>query len=216
MTYQLQVIVPYFTGLPTDVVVNDFSFDFPNGTPDLSDWTALEGHIKLFYDTVYNNTTNALNWAPWMNRALARVRAYNRLDPIPRVPVYESPIVLAGTSLSTSDTPLEQAICLSFQGAKVSGQSQARRRGRIYLGGIGGGVTAGNATTFPQVSPATGAHIGTAAGQLLNSTPLDGWVWGVWSRADNAFVDISDGWVDNAIDTQRRRGNATTTRSLWT
>jgi len=47
--------------------------------------------------------------------------------------------------------------------------------------------------------------------------------WAVYSPTtdavdtiDNAFNDVLDGWVDNAFDTQRRRGPAATTRITWT
>jgi hypothetical protein len=38
----------------------------------------------------------------------------------------------------------------------------------------------------------------------------------VWSPSNGDAVPVTDGWVDNAWDTQRRRGIDRTARSTWT
>ena len=39
--------------------------------------------------------------------------------------------------------------------------------------------------------------------------------WVLWSRANNAMFNVVGGWVDNAFDTIRKRGNAPTARTTW-
>jgi hypothetical protein len=47
---------------------------------------------------------------------------------------------------------------------------------------------------------------------LVNDTATN---WAVYSRRDNAGYLVSNGWVDDAFDIQRRRGVSALVRSLW-
>lgn len=134
---------------------------------------------------------------------------YRMSDPEPRSPVYESQFGLLTTG--TTQMATEVAVCLSFQGSKVSGLPQARRRGRIYFGplantaaGSDGRLTNANALLFAD------------AGQsfLDSSVANANWDWAVYSPTNGTAIDVVDGWVDNEFDTQRRRGRIATQR--WT
>jgi hypothetical protein len=143
----------------------------------------------------------------------------------PRVPIVEDTITL--TTAVGNCLPTECAICLSYEGAPVSGQVQARRRGRIYLGPL----IQNNTTTSAGrviVSAATTTAITNAATALAGiSGPPDAF-WSVfsptlagpepWSAGtlSSAMTQATRGWVDNALDTQRRRGSDPTLRTLWT
>jgi hypothetical protein len=37
----------------------------------------------------------------------------------------------------------------------------------------------------------------------------------VWSQVDQFAVEVDNGWIDNAFDTQRRRGQQVSTKTLW-
>jgi hypothetical protein len=39
--------------------------------------------------------------------------------------------------------------------------------------------------------------------------------WVVWSEADQDAGSVFDGWIDNAFDTQRRRGVQASSRTTW-
>lgn len=41
------------------------------------------------------------------------------------------------------------------------------------------------------------------------------WQWRIWSPTNNNSVLIDNGWVDNAWDTQRRRGVEATARTIF-
>jgi hypothetical protein len=95
----------------------------------------------------------------------------------------------------------------------VSGQPQARKRGRIYLGPFD--TTQLNADG--RILPACQTTIRNAAQALLTASDvaLD-WSWAVYSPTNASGVIVDNGWVDNEWDTQRRRGRAATTRSTFT
>lgn len=138
------------------------------------------------------------------------LKAYNRANAIPRAPVaqrrFNFPGVPGGAPL-----PPEVSMCMSFQGNQVSGQAQARRRGRVYLGpirqdrvGTDGRPTAGLITT-----------IRDAGDYLVDASAAATWQWEVWSTVNNAAAAVTNGWVDNEFDTQRRRGRVATSRSTF-
>lgn len=213
--YRAQFTIPYFTNLPTDVVVNDWHFSFIIGNPDTSDYEDLRDDLIAFYNAVYSGALGGDAMAPWMRPADASLKIYNINDPTPRAPRWEGPAALADNRVSASGIPLESAICCSFQGDQVSGAPQARRRGRVFLGGWGSATEPGDATTFPGPDVALIASINTAAETLVGSAFADGWQWVVYSRVNNTGAPITNGWVDDAWDTQRRRGNAPTSRAVW-
>jgi hypothetical protein len=216
MTWRADVTHPYMTGLPTDVIVNTWHFDrtFGASAPDESDFAALETLLKNFYGSIFT-TSSQSGMAPWVNQALKRTTIYDLTDPTPRAPVYENVESGIAVQSGSSSTPLEVAICLSYQGAKISGVPQARRRGRIFIGGIGNAAVATTGLTFPTPTPEITSNLCQAANSLMVNGNIAQWTWGVYSRVGNSFTPTVDGWVDNAFDTQRRRGNAPTGRSFF-
>lgn len=140
------------------------------------------------------------------------LKIYNMADLEPRAPIEDTTWNLA---VAPSGTPLppEVAICLSFQGAKISGVPQARRRGRVYLGPL-------NITGMDLGRP--GASIVTtfsgAGNTLLDAgvATAGDWNWAVYSTVNGGTAEVADGWVDNEYDTQRRRGRLSTSRTTFT
>ena len=216
MTYRLTQTIPYFTGLPEDVVTNTFHFDFTGvGDPTALDLTALEVQIDTFYSAVYAGASVG-GMGQYMRPLLATRKIFNLDDPTPRIPIRESATGLLVATATSTPLPTEVSLVTSFQGAPLSGTPQARRRGRIYLGGLGAGSTAGTGTTFPVPSAPFIAQVSAATDSLhantLNNTEFE---WVVWSPTSVASVPITNGWVDNAFDTQRRRGQQATGRTSW-
>ena len=213
--HQAHFILPYFTNIPEDVVVNVWTFNWLIGSPAVGDFDNLRDNLVAFYDDVYADPGGPM-LAPYVDETQARIKIYDLADPLPRVPVYNSlaPLNFANQASATG-LPPEAAICLSFQGALVSGQPQARRRGRIFIGALAH-MGAGSSVAFPNVTSGTRTSITGAAAAMKSAMAADDWAWSVWSKTDNAAVLVDNGWVDNAVDTQRRRGNTATARTLFT
>jgi hypothetical protein len=143
------------------------------------------------------------------------VTFYDLSDPEPRAPVYQDLFPGTFTPAGGQMLPNEVAMCLSFQAARVSGQPQARRRGRIFLGPLGQVCLDSTDTGRPSIATIVAAvNVGTSL--LSQSVASLNYDWVVFSRADNEGYPVVDGWVDNAWDTQRRRGLAPTTRTIFT
>lgn len=143
------------------------------------------------------------------------IKLYNQEDVEPRSPVEELTFGLTGLSAATA-LPAEVALCSSFQGDPVSGQNQQQRRGRIY---ISGWINSANGSGG-RPSQATRILLGNATAQLSNDLQAIGSgltqvVWVVYSRTADENAQITNGWVDDAWDTQRRRGVKPSTRTTW-
>lgn len=214
-SYQVHVTIPYFTGLPEDVITNVWSFAYTGGTPSTTQFNNLRDALDTFYTNVYSTGATDIA-APWVDWANASVKAYLLSDPTPRPPKYMSAMPITVTPGASSDVPPELAICLSFQGDPVAGVNQARRRGRLFLGGFGLWADPGDATQFPEVDSTIITAITTAADAFGNAVPAQQFFWSVWSRTTSTMVPITNGWVDNAPDTQRRRGADATSRTTFT
>lgn len=219
--WRAQVSIPMDTALPEDAIVNTWHFDDdddPIAAPDdTRDWImqALTG----FYQTIDNVLLAASVTSP------ATVRLYDMADPTPRQPLFTEQIAL--TPVNGDDgLPSEVALCLSFSAAVSSGQNAARRRGRLYLGPIAtAAITTEGGARRP--SAAVRTVIANAAAVVRNGIEHPGspglhLKWAIYSPTTdatdtlaNAFNDVATGWIDDAFDTQRRRGARPTTRTTF-
>lgn len=92
---------------------------------------------------------------------------------------------------------------MSYEGEKVSGQKQARRRNRVYLGPFRGAVLGLDGRPTPTLVTNVknaGAGLKAASDASVN------WEWVVYSNTDKQIMAPKHLWVDDAWDTQRRRG----------
>lgn len=137
--------------------------------------------------------------------------AYNDEDAPPRAPVLRTTSFLVpGTG---DPLPTEVSLCVSFQGSRLSGVPQARRRGRIYLPFMN------EANNAADARPSTGLVVGVVAGAqglLSASDAAASWNWVTYSTVAPGYATVTDGWVDNEWDTQRRRGRSSTSRTTFT
>jgi len=198
-----QIILHTVDAFPANYVTNSIAFI---GTDPVADATAITTHIKTFYDT-WRNT--------YMSSAIAQngheVKFYDLPGVMPNYPVLETTFNLAAAPAATP-LPSELAICVSFNGQRVPGFPQARRRGRIYCGPLGTNANSNGRPAAAFITAMTGAASAFKAS-------IDGMAsdteWAIWSVADQTGVDIVGGWVDNCFDVQRRRGIEETSRTTW-
>ena len=141
------------------------------------------------------------------------VKIYNMGDLIPRPVIHEQPFVLSGTPIGTKQLPNEVAVCLTFKAAQLPGVRAQSTRGRIYVGPLMEGAL--SAPVEDAHSRPTGALVdamlqgGIALKAGLASA---GATWVIASRTLGRYFEVANVSVDNAWDTQRRRGIAPSLR----
>jgi hypothetical protein len=209
--YRAQVTIPMFSTLPADVVTNTLHFLTltPTALDEVAD--AVTPLIADMYEAIY---ASGRSMGDYMRPALATVNWYDLGQPPPRVP-YTLPL---GATIPVTATaiPTEVSCVMSFQGAPLPGVPQARRRGRIYLPGISNPwMTVSSTGSFPILSAGAVSAVAAQAGQFRTAVLATAARWAVWSTVDASMTEITNGWVDNTPDTQRRRGVEATARTLW-
>nr|CRY96631.1 hypothetical protein [uncultured prokaryote] len=219
-----QVCLAADTTIPADLAVNTFHFTVDpevDAGPDLTieqvitgerplatDENGIHGDLSDLYVAIENYIS--VN----VDIPTSVVKYINLSDPAPRIPLLELPFDPA-PDISSSGLPSEVAICSSFEAAKVSGVNQARRRNRVFLGPLSLGTIVG--PPYGVVHANVRTVIADAFENFaLNSETQAHWTWVVYSPTDDLTHNIANGWVDDAFDTQRRRGQEPTVRTNWT
>lgn len=204
--YSAQVIFSGMSGQPEDVFTNTFYFHNNNfgGTHD-SVADQLRDDLSEFYTVNATNVTGGVSIVSRLAGAVlntsAEVRVYDLGQAAPRYPKIRTfPL----TGAAATALPSEVAACLSY----VGGQNQPRYRGRIYLGPL---ATAAGSVVDGRQSLSSGFIIGAlgAAYRLMQKPSFE---WCVYSPTDNAMRVITGAWMDDAFDTQRRRGEKAQSR----
>lgn len=223
--YRVQVIVDCNSGLPEDSITNTWHYQQPGSTPVPDDDAFdFETQLASFYGTwVPEMGSSNYDWATMVTRH------YNLADTLPRVPFREGTIGSDPPLSGRNDYPAEVAVCLSMAGVVTSGVNARRRRGRVFCGPIAMGGA--DLPTLPQVNAeiildaAEAAFFDSVDTQLAVYSRLThygiavGGEIGPEDEPNNAFLGSSMNqvvklWVDNAWDTQRRRGRGPSQR--WT
>lgn len=217
MTTRITVEFPALSGLGEDVVSNTFHIGQPAAIPPLSP-VAESLKIIAFYNDVRATGYSIAGFLGFsLNRGAnaARMEFTNLADPAPRVPYYSRTWTVGPEINGASLMPEEVAVACSWQGDRVSGVPQARRRGRVFLGPLntfalsnaGLGNSRPWATFRSTIAQAASALLADFAGELV-----------VYSRTSVPPVatEITNGWIDDAFDTIRSRGPGPTVRTLFT
>lgn len=206
-----QVVLQGASNLPEDRFINVFNFD--------TGATAVETHALLVDQALANfygatdRVPAGFGLAPHFSQYVIRpftIRHYDMADPEPRIPVVSTHTLMAYSATSgLRDMPEEVAVVLSLAGAPpVTG----RRRGRLYIGPLNNDCATDASTSLPtRVTSGFRTLLATEAGTLVD-TDLG---WSIWSPTSSTLVPIVGGFIDDAFDTQRRRGPVSTTRTLW-
>lgn len=212
---RVQVELPSDTSIPSDGAMNVWHF-WVEDTESTNMGLALAA-LETFYlavDTYLSSTlTGAMN-----------VKVYDLKDPTPRVPIFEETNTL--TPGTGSLIPTEVAVCLSHSGAPVAGENQARRRGRIFLGPVHdtmcqntGGSVFVNSTARTAIAAAADALMDAGDGATFQWVVFSPTTAGPLPWDENtleaASTPVEQGYIDNAFDTQRRRGPDASARTNW-
>lgn len=222
-TVHTTVTLPHRSGLARDNVINSFTFDTVDPlSPGLYD--EIRDSVEEFY-----NATDALvlvQVGRYINSSISRstppiVRMYDVSAHMSGAPA-GSPVgtraFVANLPSSASETglPNEVAVCLTMAadfGSDVEfgpgTRPRARDRARVYVGPLN--ITAAFSAvgiTKPDTDFRTNlAEAGARLARRLGTANVV-----VWSRAAAATKPVTHVWVDDAFDTQRRRGERPTSR----
>lgn len=210
---QVNVKWQYLTNIPEDVSINTFHFALTD-TSNTADHSAAANRIVQLFTLATAPQVNSLTsyMSDYINATTGNtVTTYNIGDPPPRAPITTTSIAKA-TALNTANLPFEVAICGSYKAAPISGVPAGRLRNRFYLGPLC--TSAGTTTAGQPARPTTVlmADLGRAMARLRAAdTAAIRWV--VWSGVGGFGSTPAVGWADNEWDTQRRRGQRSTTRT---
>jgi hypothetical protein len=139
-------------------------------------------------------------------------------SPTGLAPVHDSSWTLGAAAVGALDLPSEIAVCNSFHDATNLGEGghtgprpASRHRGRNYIGPLND--LAVDNDGVPHVLEAFRLAItGAASSDDINTGNV---TWSVWSRKNAAMYAVTAGFVDDAFDVQRRRGEKASTRTVW-
>lgn len=213
MTLLIQHAFQDVNGLSEDRYVNTFHA-VPNIPPLGGDLAQLAQNVKDFYQFVSSTTDSIrLFMAHHSQGANSTVKIWNLDDPIPRDPVYEETYDPPVGNASAVALPTEVSSCISFEAEPESGIPQARRRGRIYIGPLN--VSAVDVVSSLNKSRPDSQFMTTcveAYWNLIETSVADGYFIMQYSPTTGDPAGIFRIWMDDAWDTQRRRGIAPTGR----
>lgn len=206
--YRAQVVLATVDGIPENFVTNTMYFFATN----LTEVSALADEITDFYQEIDGFLSSRVATTGH------EIKWYDMTDPEPRIPVQTDNLGTLTINQAQTQLPSEVAIVASFQGDKEAGSPQARRRGRIYLGPWSV-LVLGTGADDGLIASSVTAAIRTACINLqAAAAAIEPLSWSVYSPTDGGSVGvpITNGWVSNEFDTQRRRGIEATSRNAWT
>jgi hypothetical protein len=156
------------------------------------------------YDSLANDLATALDTYTALHTQLT-VKLYDAEAAAPNFPKATKTVRQATIASSPSNRDL--ALCLSY----YSDVNRPRHRGRLYIPCPLIAINGGAATATP-------ANLVTVSNIVPIFTGLGGINvdWVVWSRVDRVSRPVTDWYVDNSWDTQRRRGGKASNRLTGT
>lgn len=166
--------------------------------------------VTDFYNGTNPTSTLSAYLSPWLNFP-AEIRTYDMDLPkntrVPSINAWERAFATNPTGL-----PEEVAACITLH-AVVPPALNRRRRGRLYIGPLNASALAGGSNAGPSRPSGVFMNDAAAAAGRLVASGSSGPVWSILSKVPTEnYVRIAAGYVDNAFDTQRRRGPDPTAR----
>lgn len=197
--------IPSAAQNPEDDVVNTWGFTLNNA--NTSGTINARNALLQFYESIFPYLTVHLDWDQ------PELKWYDMSQAPPRAP-FEINYPLLPSQPTSVRSAAEIACCLSFQGEQISGIPQRRRRGRVYLGPMDAGSIQTTDGLF-QVGVITGIAAAAQTFWQAHDAASD-WSWMILSETPTLNgVYVDNGWIDNGIDIQRRRGTDATERRTF-
>lgn len=218
--FRVQHIYNHKSGQAEDAILNTLYFSSIVSPPTGTWLTDLDAAVLKFYNDPVGSPARSIHQyigSVQMLTARETNKIYNMADDPPRIPVgnFTDPAP-DWPNNTTPAMPSEVAICLSFRGNLESGQPAARRKGRIFIGPLNTSVLQADTNGTARVHAELQQTFVNAAQRLQADAQTAGFNWIVFSPTsvaaeqpsggDFGEFEVTSAWVDNAFDTQRRRG----------
>lgn len=234
--YKVVASLAYQSGLPEDVAINDFYFVKENPDDTEADIDSLVARLDSFYNDIPAGGTKSLS--DYVGIQVSRVAeacsflVYRSPTIIPVTLPWGSPVGVRSWTLGAGDSasgyPAEVAAALSYHADLTNVpetqtnpdpppaiiRPASRKRGRLYFGPLipGAGSNEGP-NQDASMTTAVRTHFARSMEDLLAANDeLD---WCVFSPTGLTVSAVVGGYVDDAFDTQRRRGTAADVRTSW-
>lgn len=219
-----EVTMPFTTALPRDIAMNTFHWE-TSGDANDADYLAITSELDHFYNLPVDSdvpSADGLAVSQFLSRILSRSEnavtvtfSDAQADPAPVLAVTNFTLD-NGSGFDADVLPQEVALCISYQATPLLPVPVRRRRGRVYMGplntnGVGEASTGG--VDISVANTAIRNVFAEAASRMATGPTTVSWV--VYSTVNDDSYVITEGWVDNAWDTQRRRELDATVRTTW-
>lgn len=194
-----QISVPVDTGLPKDLAVCVPHFEQSvNPLPN-----QLADELAIAMQTYLRSTAT-----------MVQVKVYDAENPgtkdDPHPPIGQK---TRGVDPLLTSFPRELALCLSY----YADDNVKRKRGRLYLPFSWVYKSQATSPTPPALRPHANDQIAVLAfATMLKTLGGTGTDWVVWSRMDSEARTVTNYYVDDEWDIQRRRGGRPTGRASGT
>lgn len=215
------------SGMVKDRVVNTFAFLTPTAAIVPAELDTVASAVAGFFTETQPISNVAIT--TWMGNQLDKtgdalvVEVYDLAGHLDGTahgsPLLIRPFNVPVNAFPNPGLPSELSVCCSFHTAYASDpeflgttRPRARDRGRIYIGPMATTCIDYDTGGRPKVKDTVRSTIAEAAIKLRDTV---GHAWSVWSRAKGTVEPVVAGWVDDAWDVQRRRGEEATERWNW-
>lgn len=210
--------------IPKDAVQNRFAFTTGTVPASPAELAEISSHIDNFYNAAQSTGVGITHWLSSSLSAVNNAHSIDFYDLTGHLdgtshgsPFRSEPFTLAGLP-ANEGLPDECAVCISVHSefgtdreSVGTTRPKARDRGRLYIGPLATGTVAiPDPNKEAVVTPNALSTFRDAMSFMIVDPNLV--TWCLWSRADAALKPIVGGFVDNAFDVQRRRGNAASNR----
>jgi hypothetical protein len=212
--YQVQTQLTHRSGLAKDHASNNFTFQVADaGVMTLSAALEIAQAVSLFYtDAASGGNTIGRYLSDELSRTAdaceARVYWKAADGSLPPVGNWGPPVLVLPFTLPVAADPQplpgEVALVLSLRSADAI--QTGSTRGRLFIGPLNLSTDAGGATEPSRPASAFRADVAARAVDLsARTTQMSSSTdWGVWGKL--GFRRFNTAVIDNAWDTQRRRG----------
>lgn len=236
--YKVVAEMPFQSGLPEDVSLNTFYFVSEETDPDTAEMDEIVTRLDAFYTDTPADADAGFSISDYLGIQISRTASaasflFYWSDTIAPVDMdWGSPVRMTSWTVpapvGSTGLPGEVAIALSYNAdltdvpetqtnpdpPPATIRPAARLRGRIFLGPLTTGAMSNEgANQDASVTSSLRENLCYALEALMNSNALT--TWCLLSQVNASVHEIVGGYVDDAFDTQRRRGTKAEVRTAW-